>query len=275
MHRKHQRYLVLIALLLGSLGLTNVQAATVGSLNNYNLEKPMIISHRGSPLNYPEHSFAGYNFAIKNGSKFIEQDIILSKDNQLVVSHDNNLKKNTSKNITITGSTYKQIKKAKLKNGEKLHTLKDVMGRYKNKINYVIETKKTAKGGYKLEKGIIAVIKKHKLQSNVILQSFSLASLNYMHKKLPKAPEMLLVNGANSNYTYLEKRLKTLPRAVNIVAVYTPGVTSENAKLIHKYHRKAVGYVLDGHAAYVNEILSDFDGLFTDDTKQAVSYFGE
>lgn len=272
--KRHFKWMLAIALTLAGLTFSaTAQAAEVGSLNQYTAETPLIISHRGSPLQFPEHSFAGYNDAIQNGSKFIEQDVILAKDNHLVVSHDNNLKKNTGHNISVTNSTYGEIRKAPLSNGETIHTLGSIFNRYQQSTNYVVETKKTAKGGYLLETEIAASIKEHHVENNVVLQSFSLSSLKYLHNLLPNAPEMLALSGDNSNANYLSKLLSQLPSYINIVAVYTPGVTTQDVQLIHMSNKKAVGYALDTDTELANGQASGLDGLFTDNTKLATGYF--
>lgn len=73
-------------LLLGS-------CASASGVHRNRQKELLIASHRGTPMKFPEHSFAGYDYAIKHGGKYIEQDIILSKDGHLVDSHDNNLKR--------------------------------------------------------------------------------------------------------------------------------------------------------------------------------------
>lgn len=104
-------------------------------LTDYTASNPLIMAHRGSPLQYPEHSYAGYSNALKNGANFIEQDIILSKDNHLIVSHANNLKVNFGKNINITDSNYATLRKLHMKNGEKIHALNSVFFKYKDHTN--------------------------------------------------------------------------------------------------------------------------------------------
>jgi Glycerophosphoryl diester phosphodiesterase len=118
--------LFLLTLLLGlPLTLTKVQAAAAPKAKNLNSvttsvnhaspDNPIIFSHRGSPYNNPDHTYSGYNQAIKDGTQYIEQDVWLSKDGKLYVSHDDNLKKSTGHNITISKSTASQLDSVKLR----------------------------------------------------------------------------------------------------------------------------------------------------------------
>ncbi len=52
---------------------------------------PLVIAHRGSPAERPEHTLAGYRLAIEQGADFIEPDVVITRDGVLVVRHDNEL----------------------------------------------------------------------------------------------------------------------------------------------------------------------------------------
>lgn len=48
----------------------------------------MLIAHRGSYVIYPEHSIGSYTDAYYAGADFIELDLEVTKDGQLIVQHD-------------------------------------------------------------------------------------------------------------------------------------------------------------------------------------------
>lgn len=239
-------------------------------LYKYTYKHPMIISHRGSPLKYPEHSFAGYSDAIKKGSKFIEQDIVLSKDNKLVVSHDNNLKRIMNKDINISDTNYSALKKYKQNNGEPLHTIEQIFKKYGNKTNYVIETKYSARNDFKMEKELIKSIKKYNLQNNIILQSFDLKSLNYMNKQLKNTPEMLLLKGTQENAL---KAIAAVPKNIKIITLAEPLVNKTTVTAIEKKNILAMAYTIDHNKQFKNIKHNKLQGMFTNDTKTAVKYY--
>lgn len=240
-------------------------------LYKHTYKHPMIISHRGSPLKYPEHSFAGYSDAIKKGSKFIEQDIVLSKDNKLVVSHDNNLKRTMNKNINISDTRYSTLKKYKQKNGEMLHTVEQIFTKYKNKINYVIETKYSSKRDFTMEKSLIKAIKKHKLENHVILQSFDLKSLNYMHKNLKNVPEMLLIKSDNKDKAV--QSIKNAPTNVKIITLPDNFITPQFVRLIKDKKKLAMAYTLNDANKLKQAKNNRLQGMFTNDTKLTINYY--
>lgn len=50
--------------------------------------QPMIIAHRGAPGYLPEHTLESTVLAFSQSPDFIEQDLVLTKDKQLIVLHD-------------------------------------------------------------------------------------------------------------------------------------------------------------------------------------------
>jgi len=53
--------------------------------------KPIIIAHRGASGERPEHTLAAYSLAIEQGADFIEPDLVMTKDGQLVARHENDI----------------------------------------------------------------------------------------------------------------------------------------------------------------------------------------
>ncbi|WP_422056755.1 glycerophosphodiester phosphodiesterase [Sphingomonas sp.] len=53
--------------------------------------KPIIIAHRGASGERPEHTLAAYQLAIEQGADFIEPDLVMTRDGQLVARHENDI----------------------------------------------------------------------------------------------------------------------------------------------------------------------------------------
>ncbi|MBI3896779.1 MAG: glycerophosphodiester phosphodiesterase [Gammaproteobacteria bacterium] len=50
---------------------------------------PIVIAHRGASGYLPEHTLAAYSVAILQGADFVEPDLVMTKDGQLIARHDN------------------------------------------------------------------------------------------------------------------------------------------------------------------------------------------
>ncbi|MGE0451834.1 MAG: glycerophosphodiester phosphodiesterase family protein, partial [Vicinamibacterales bacterium] len=54
-----------------------------------------LIAHRGASAYAPEHTMQSYELAISQGADFVEPDLAVSKDGQLVCLHDDTLERTT------------------------------------------------------------------------------------------------------------------------------------------------------------------------------------
>ena len=53
--------------------------------------RPLVIGHRGAPGYMPEHTLASYALAIGLGADYIEPDLVMTKDGELIARHEPNL----------------------------------------------------------------------------------------------------------------------------------------------------------------------------------------
>jgi glycerophosphoryl diester phosphodiesterase len=89
---------------------------------NWNQNK--VIAHRGAfkKNNFPENSIAALKEAIRLKCYGSEFDVHLTKDNRIVVCHDDDFH-----GMPIVSSTYAELRKKKLQNGESLPTLENYL----------------------------------------------------------------------------------------------------------------------------------------------------
>ena len=53
--------------------------------------EPIVIAHRGASGSRPEHTIAAYRLAIEQGADFIEPDLVMTKDDVLLIRHENEI----------------------------------------------------------------------------------------------------------------------------------------------------------------------------------------
>jgi glycerophosphoryl diester phosphodiesterase len=110
--------------------------------------QPQLIAHRGASFIAPENTGISYEIAFEMGAKAAECDIYMTKDNQIVLSHDANLRRTAGINIDITKSNYDEIKNidvgsfknAKYK-GETIPLLKDILEMLPAGTQFFVEIK--------------------------------------------------------------------------------------------------------------------------------------
>lgn len=139
-------------------------------------------AHRGVHNKYPENSIPAFNSAIENRLG-IELDIHLTKDQQLVVFHDDNLKRMTGADEYIKLLTYEQIKQYKLNNTEyEIPLLKQVLDLVAGRVPILIEIK-TNNDMKKLIPALKNELEGYK--GDIFIQSFNPFALRRCYKAMP------------------------------------------------------------------------------------------
>lgn len=133
------------------------------------------VAHRGyHNERFTENGLNAFKNALDNDLA-IELDVHLTKDNELIVCHDANLVRTTSKEGIIEDLTFKEIKNNYLlKDGGKIPSLKEVLDLIDEKVPLVIELKPdTKKKNYKkLALRVMKELERVKDKSNFIIISF-------------------------------------------------------------------------------------------------------
>jgi glycerophosphoryl diester phosphodiesterase len=86
----------LVALGIGVFAATAAIPAAVQAGATLGSAAPIVIAHRGASGYLPEHTLAAYELAIRMGADYIEPDLQLTKDGQLVAMHDDTLGRTTN-----------------------------------------------------------------------------------------------------------------------------------------------------------------------------------
>lgn len=137
----------------------------------------LTMAHRGSSYEAPENTMLAFKNAVKATADYIELDVHETKDGEIVVIHDDNLKRTTGVNKKVYNMTYDEIKDLDAGSyfGDeeefkkcRIPTLEEVMSYTKGKIKLNIEIKLSA---YEpdLVEGVAALIENMIIKMNVML----------------------------------------------------------------------------------------------------------
>lgn len=197
-------------------------------MNNLKKYQNKIIAHRGlhNNIDIPENSLKSFKLAIEKNYP-IELDIHLTKDNQLIVFHDDNLKRMTKENKIIEALTLTEIKKYKLLNtNEQIPTLKEVLNLVNGKVLLDIEIK----GKKRIKTLINQLINELKnYNGEIIIKSFN----PIIVKKVKNKTNKYLVGLLLSHNT--DSRLYNIIAKTNIVIPYSkPDFLAIDKKLLSK-----------------------------------------
>jgi glycerophosphoryl diester phosphodiesterase len=164
----------------------------------------LAIAHRGFSGAAPENTLAAFKRAMDVGSDMIELDVHLSKDGQVVVIHDDTLKRTTTGIGRVADFSLEELKQLDAGKwfgsrffGEKIPTLKEVLDLTRNKIPIHIELKEGGLGRYTitdLADRSLEEVEKAGLLDQVLFGSFSLSAVDRIREKHPRLPVVLIYN---------------------------------------------------------------------------------
>ena len=244
------------------------------------------VGHRGASGYAPEHTFPSYDLALTMGADYIEQDLQLTRDGVLVVLHDPTLDRTARgpaancKGLVIE-KTLEQIRTCDVGSwfnaafpayareeyvGLRIPTLEEVFQRYRHRANFYIETKNPEEAPG-MEEALLALLERYELRrpaarrNQVLVQSFSPASLVKIHGLAPELPLVQLTSNVGS---------VAIRAQLDAIAGYAVGIGPAKASVDRALVDAAHARCLDVHPYTINEttemeryLALGVDGMFT------------
>lgn len=150
---------------------------------NWLKSKP--IAHRGlhNGSTIPENSYAAFDAAINQQLPF-EIDVQITKDQQIVVFHDDNLKRMTGVDLPISETSYSELKNYKLlKSDEEIPLFADLLDHLNCQVPIIIEIKNFARPNH-FERKVVDLLKGYK--GEFALQSFNPLTVRWLKLNAPE-----------------------------------------------------------------------------------------
>lgn len=163
------------------------------------------IAHRGASGYAPENNLSAIKKALELNSTYIEIDVHMTSDGEVVSIHDSSIDRTSNKSGKVNDYSLSQLKSfdfgswydEKFKE-ERIPSLKEVLEITAEKAVLIIELKYGSDDYKGIEEKIVNLIKEMNLSENVILKSFSLKILNKFEKIAPNMKRLYCTFGGNS-----------------------------------------------------------------------------
>ncbi|MDD5835745.1 MAG: glycerophosphoryl diester phosphodiesterase membrane domain-containing protein [bacterium] len=265
--RRFKTSLVLCSVLTGSV----FTYGLVTGRYNFNIEyikKQEITAHRGSSIKYPENTMLAFVGALNEQANWIELDVQETKDDVLVVSHDNNLKRTTGKDINITDMNYDEIKEIDV--GSYLNSnypisyiprLEDVIKwASSNNMKVNIELKPNGMEN-DLEEKVIALIKKYNFEDNCVVASGKYEVLEKVKEIDDDIKTAYVMSFFYGDIIKLDK--------VDVFSIEASSINNELVKKIHNNGKEIYAWTVNNSDS-INKMLElNVDNIITDDVELA------
>ncbi|WP_245987313.1 glycerophosphodiester phosphodiesterase [Cohnella lupini] len=259
------RAFLFVALLGFFCGLSDYGFA-VGSVSAHD-SKITIVAHRGASGYAPENTLDAYRLAVRMRADYIEIDLQMTEDGELIAMHDGTVDRTTNGTGFVRNMTLSEIKSLdsgswfndkhsfyarKKYINEKVPTLREVFEAFGPSTRYLLETK-SPKEYPGLEEKMWSLVQEFKLEDRIAVQSFSMESLKKIRKRSKGVPIFQLMwyknpasiskeklkeigkyaNGIGANFQKLDKRyVRRVKKANLLMYVYTPNFRSSMARAL-------------------------------------------
>ena len=168
-------------------------------------DKVLLFAHRGISLYYPENSIEGVQGARLHGFRASEVDIRRSADGQQIIFHDEDCARLLGVERQIDGFTVSELAQHPILylNGTKskaiVPTVSRLLDAEKENMAFYFDMKFSS---FKDADDIVAQIKRHHLESSVILANWDILFLFYVEMKYPEIITAIEGFDSGKEWTY-------------------------------------------------------------------------
>ena len=229
-----------------------------------------IVAHRGDSYSFPENTLVSMAAALETEAPMIEIDLHMTRDNQLVVIHDEKLNRTCNRVGYVRDYTLAELKqydfgiwRGRHHSNQRIMTFKEILAYMRNTSRQLLVELKLPHKYPSIERQLISEIRDLQFPySQLIIQSFDFKSLKQLHQL-----EDALTLGVLLKRKHVWKRwphLKTYTQICDYINPHFKNVTRRLVKEIHRHHAKVMPYtvnrLLQGYHLYHKGV----DGLITD-----------
>ena len=220
-----------------------------------------VYSHRGASADEIEHTFAAYDEAIAQGSHNIEQDLVLSADGTLYVSHDLTSNRIAGGGGSFSGMSDSQIDALTTSDGQKILKMSDVFDKYGKTVTYIIELKSSDS---RTVEAFRDIVDEYGMKDQIVVQCLELQALKTLEEYYPDMPKLYLVKDQGSFEYGLTKEY------VDILGVQSGLMSASNCELAHDSGKEFNVWTLDTDDEIIAAINMGADSYFTNHTDRAI-----
>jgi glycerophosphoryl diester phosphodiesterase len=247
--------------------------------------------HRGARAILPENTLPAFEYAIVQGVDVLELDLGVTKDNVVVVSHDPYLappvctgprERANIRELTLAelrqwdcGAVRNpQFPNQQSRPGTRMPTLDEVFSLApRGNFRFNIETKinpaepALTPPPEEFVRLVLDVIRKHKLESRVILQSFDFRTLQAMRQIAPEITRAALYSGPPRSFVEIAREA-----GASIISPEHHLVTPEQVREAHAAGLQVIPWTANTPADWARLAAAGVDAIITDDPASLIAY---
>lgn len=230
----------------------------------------LIIGHRGASAIAPPNTLKAFRKAIELNADYVEFDIHIAKDGEIVIIHDYDTLNTTGVKGLIKDMNLDQIKRLDAGEGEKIPTLQELISIAQKKMGLQIEIKAT-----NLLEKLLLLLKEENLLNTSIVSSFMIDELLKLKLLEPDLKVGLLMPVEFRRPNLIKRKIdKIAKNNFYSLHLYYSNTNKEIVDFAHKHGLKVIVWTVNDRKIMENLIEIDVDGIITDDISLANEVLG-
>jgi glycerophosphoryl diester phosphodiesterase len=244
---------------------------------NRSIRTGTIVAHRGASGYAPENTLSSYRAGIRMNADYVEIDVQMTKDGELIAMHDKTVNRTTNGTGSVNGMTLSELKtldagswfNSKHPNyaqkeyvNQKVPTLREIFEAFGKTTRFMLETKWPDENSG-LEEKMWALVEEFGLIDRVAIQSFnkeSLLKFRQWNRNVLLFQLLWYTKSASISDAKLEE-----------ISGYANGVGANFYRINESYIRKVkragllfYPYTVNRHAHMEKAVKWGADGIYTD-----------
>lgn len=220
-----------------------------------------ITAHRGSSMEAPENTLFAVQLAIEQMADYVEIDVQLSKDGEIILLHDKNFKRTCNDGRSPWNMTLEEIKKlnaaAYMPGHERAYvpTLREVLEYCKDKVNLNIELKNNGHDD-ELPYKVSDLVREYNMENQCVYTSTSLPFLEQMKELDEKSKIGYILSTAYGDFSQNER--------VDFFSISSSLLNEKNITQIHETGREIHAWTVNTKTEIERMKYLHVDNIITD-----------
>lgn len=224
-------------------------------------EQTSVVAHRGASAQAPENTLAALEMAINEGADWVEIDVQETREGEVVVIHDRDLKKIGRSSLRVFDAPLSDLQSVDVGSwmdpsfsDQRVPTLQQVLALCRDRVGIVIELKYYGQET-RLEERVVNLVEAASMQDQVSVMSLSYPGIQKIRSLRPGWTVGLLSSVALGDITRLD---------VDYFAINARFANRSFIKRAHRQNREVMVWTVNDPVSMSAMISKGVDGIITD-----------
>ncbi|MFC2949330.1 glycerophosphodiester phosphodiesterase [Virgibacillus sediminis] len=268
-----KRLFSILSIAFVSLGMFAMPAmAAEGEVSMREQQQIINVAHRGASAHAPENTMAAFEKGFEMKADYVEIDVQMTKDGELVLIHDTTVDRTTDGTGLVGDFTLEEIRQLDAGSwfgeefaGEKVPTFEELLDAYRGKVGILIELK--APELYPgIEEKVAEALKERNMDKTangkIVIQSFNHESVKKSKELLPELPHAVLAGMSWADVT--DEQLAEFATYADFFNPNMNIVTPELVESVHTAGMEIYPYTSRSEEQAKHLFDLNVDGIITD-----------